>query len=177
MRIYQYLKKSQFFKLTLLVAIFMGFILFYAIIQINKLKIKLSETESLSMIIPDIYQNYKNSLAQIKGDDLNKITQLENVRPSLDEILVFINEIEREATNFQKFELKHIGGELKINPEKTQSNSVKYALTAQTDYLSLIQFLKKIEDRLPYLVDIQNISFKQDDSANNLQLSLSLFIK
>lgn len=120
------------------------------------------------------YANIYNKTKQLLPEKEEKITK---TKLTQDTIIDFITYIENKADELGiPLELKSEGGESVLAEQK----KISYNLSLQAELTKILDFIKLLEQEMPYLSSIESFSFtnpEKDRKTNNVQIKAEIYLK
>lgn len=180
-QIYNYLKSSQLWKITILIGVFSLIIGIFSAYQIQRLAAQTYSAKTLYEHKSAVFADYKETLTKFINEYQTKINSLKKVRPSEDEILTFIEQIENIGTKISlntAISIKNSGAA--IAKSANEAAAVNYSIGLRASLTEAARFSQEIESQLPYLIDIESFAYNPPASTSNtdnVQIKLTLYVK
>jgi len=118
--------------------------------------------EKLQAYIDAIQDLEESSVNTVKKTEMDKILEeIDNFRPTVQELLTFVNTVEQLAMKYKVYLFFHTVNS-GVSRAAQNEDFVSYKLGFTSTYDQIENFLKEFED-LPYAISIQSIDISQQD--------------
>ncbi|KKP37750.1 hypothetical protein A2483_03375 [Candidatus Peregrinibacteria bacterium RIFOXYC2_FULL_33_13] len=167
-----YLRLTKTPVLALIVILISASICIFSVYKIKKYNTSLVNLKSIHYQRDLIINNYKNTLENFNKSYKDKFDKLQQIRPSEEGIINFIEKLEEVGKN------RNLTIQLSQDAvDSTDLKNVKYNLGLSGDFNEAVKFLSDIEYQLPYLIGFEQFNFVDDDNEQNIKILISLSIK
>lgn len=161
---------NKFFSVAILCSILAVFVVSITGWKINKWSFEIQSIRRTKASNELLIDNFEKQLNLYKGGFDEKANALFTVRPKQDELVPFLNNMERIAgkASARNFALQSIPFN-KTDAPSENSKALRYRATFQATPAIFKAFLEEFEEA-PYYLEIIETSFQKDDTLGNFEL-------